>query len=74
MPEICSFSIIQENYFLSRRDVGCDKVYLKLHEGFPPKKVKAAFIMTFPHLQSQGSGRRVRTRNKYAGFILFLIF
>jgi hypothetical protein len=34
----------------------CRSSIRKLHEGFSPKKVKAAF-MTLPQLQNQGSGR-----------------
>jgi hypothetical protein len=53
---------------------------MKLHEGFPPKKVRAAF-MAFPHLQNQGNFnllRRIRCGKldfMQAQFsILFLIF
>ena len=31
---------------------------MKLHEGFPPKQVRAAF-MTFPHLQGQGPNKGI---------------
>ena len=31
---------------------------MKLHEGFPPNKVRAAF-MTFPHLQGQGPNKGI---------------
>jgi hypothetical protein len=53
---------------------------MKLHEGFPPKKVRAAF-MAFPHLQNQGNFnllRRIRCGKldfmQVQFSILFLIF